>query len=284
VKKFLRVILASVFLLVLVACERVPVGYVGVKVNKYGSDAGVQNQVLGPGGPYFTGLNTDIYTFPTFTQNYVWTASEHEGKAQDESISFQSKEGTNINADFGITYHINPVNVPTVFQKYRMGLDEITDLYLHNMVRDALVEEAGAFTLDDISSNKATFMKKVNQNLISRAAAAGITVELLSTIGNFRYPQAIIDGMNLKMVAMQKTIQSENEVAQTRAEAQKRVVNSMADVTVAQNEAQAIELRGAALAKNPEVLTQMWIKKWDGKQPEYLSGSSSILPTFQINK
>lgn len=279
----LPLVLASITLFA--ACTRVPVGYVGIKVNKYGSDSGVQNEVLGPGGPYITGWNTDIYTFPTFTQNYTWTSSTHEGRALDESINFQSQEGTNINADFGITYHITKDNVPLIFQKYRLGINEITDIYLRNMVRDSLVEIAGSMTLDQISSDKAKFMAQVNQLLITKAAASGISVEQLSSIGNFRYPPQIVAAMNSKMAAIQKAIQIQNEVAQTKAEAEKRVVNSQADVTVAQNEAQATMLRGAALAKNPEVLTQMWIDKWHGDMPQYLAGGmNAILPTFQVNK
>jgi len=266
----------------LAACTKVPVGYVGVKVNKYGSDSGVQNQVIQPGST-FQGWNTQVFLFPTFTQNYTWTASLDEGKAKNESIDFQSQEGTNVNADFGITYHISEANVPTIFQKYRQGMDEITDVYLRNMVRDSLVEVAGSMTLDQISSDRAKFMAQVNQSLKTKASVVGISVEQLSSIGSFRYPPQIVVAMNAKMAAVQRGTQLENELVQTKAEAAKRVVNSQADVTVAQNEAQATELRGAALAKNPEVLTQMWIDKWNGVQSQYSMGNSPI-PTFQVNK
>jgi regulator of protease activity HflC (stomatin/prohibitin superfamily) len=278
-----KITLSLLSLAFLAACTKVPVGYVGVKVNKYGSGSGVQNQVLQPGNT-FQGWNTQVYLFPTFTQNYTWTASLDEGKAKNESIDFQSQEGTNVNADFGITYHIAEANVPTIFQKYRQGMDEITDVYLRNMVRDSLVEVAGSMTLDQISSDRAKFMTQVNQKLIAKASTVGITVEQLSSIGSFRYPPQIVAAMNSKMAAIQKGIQIENEVAQTKAEAAKRVVNSLADVTVAQNEAQATELRGAALAKNPEVLTQMWIERWNGVQPQYVGSGNSPIPTFQVNR
>src|SRR5271154_6324192 len=99
-RSFASVILAMVFMCFLSACDNVQSGYVGVKVNKYGDDRGVQNEVLGP-GRYYTGLNTDIVEFPTFIQTVIWTKNPNEGKPVDESITFQSKEGTVINADFG---------------------------------------------------------------------------------------------------------------------------------------------------------------------------------------
>lgn len=263
------------------ACTRVPAGYVGVKVEKYGSNSGVQKEALGV-GTYFTGWNTEVYTFPTFTQNYVWTHSANEGKAADESISFQTADGPSINADFGITYHINPDDVPRVFQKYQRGIDEITDIFLRNMVRDALNEIAGSMSLDTISTNKAKFMDAVNVMVIKNAAASGITVERISLVGNFRYPEQIQQAMNAKMAATQRAMQIENEVASTKAEAEKAVVKSAAEVQVATNEAKAMALRGEAIRANPQILQQAWIDKWDGHVPPSLGNTPTMLDMRQF--
>ena len=42
-------------------------------------------------------------SFPTSVQNVVWTQSAHEGKPFDESITFSSAEGVNVNADIGLS-------------------------------------------------------------------------------------------------------------------------------------------------------------------------------------
>ena len=92
------------------ACSKVPAGYVGVKVNLYGTSKGVQAEELAV-GRYWIGMNEELYTFPTFTQNYVWTRSSTEGSPNDESISFQTNEGVVVNTDVGISYHINSKKV-----------------------------------------------------------------------------------------------------------------------------------------------------------------------------
>ncbi|WP_219622928.1 SPFH domain-containing protein, partial [Vibrio parahaemolyticus] len=122
-------------------CSKITAGHVGIKVNLLGGDKGVQAEEVGV-GRYWVGVNEELYSFPTFSQNYVWTASETEGSENDESISFQTIEGLAVNADVGITYRIDPTKVSKIFEKYRRGVDEITDVYLRNMVRDALVEKA----------------------------------------------------------------------------------------------------------------------------------------------
>jgi regulator of protease activity HflC (stomatin/prohibitin superfamily) len=264
-------------LLALAACSKVQTGYVGVEVNQYGSDRGVQNNVLGPGS-YFTGWNTSIYEYPTFTQNYAYTKSMNEGKAADESITFQAKGGIAINADFGINYHVDSANVPTVFQKYHKDMEDITDGPLHNLVRDSLNDVAGEMSFEDIANNIPDFMTKVNTLLKTRAAANGITVESLSDIGKFRWPDAIQNSINAAQQAKLDAITSQNQLQHTQAEAAKRVAESDADLKVAANDAQATILRGAALAKNPEILQQMWIEKWNGQLPTYqLGGGSSSL-------
>lgn len=117
--------------LALAACSKVPAGNVGVMFDLYGGDKGVTGQVVGP-GKYWLGWNEEIYLFPTFTQSYTWAQTKNE----NESITFQDKEGIALNADFGISYAIQAESADDVFQKYRKGVDELTDVVLRNMVRE----------------------------------------------------------------------------------------------------------------------------------------------------
>lgn len=271
-KKIIKFLLMAMFAITLAACHNVPNGYVGVKVDRYGDSRGVQNDVMGP-GQYYSGWNTDFYDFPTFTQNVIWSRSPHEGKPVDESISFQTNEGTQVNGDFGIIYHINKDDTPKVFQKYRQGVAEISDIFLRNMVRDALNKVSGQRSLDDIMTNKSKFMTDVNAMVVIEAAAVGITVEMVSTISDFRYPSSIMAAMNGKMQATQQAMQAENELRRTRAEEEKKVIAAEARLKAADFDAQATKLKGASLAANPLVLQEMAIEKWDGHLPQVSGGS-----------
>jgi regulator of protease activity HflC (stomatin/prohibitin superfamily) len=268
----IRRILVVGAMMTLAACSRVQTGYVGVEVNQYGSDRGVQQQTLGPGS-YFTGWNTNIYEYPTFTQNYAYTKSANEGKSIDESLTFQAKGGVAINADFGINYHVEPVNVPIVFQKYHKDMENITDGPLRNLLRDSLNDVAGEMTFEDIANDIPAFMTKVNNLVKQRSLVNGLTVESVSDIGKFRWPDSIQNSINAAQQAKLDAITSQNQLQHTQAEAAKRVAESDANLKVAANDAQATILRGAALAKNPEILQQMWIEKWNGQLPTYQLGA-----------
>ena len=71
--KFAKMMLIALLALTMVACSKAPAGHVGVKYYLLGGDKGVDSEELPP-GRYWIGVNEELYLFPTFTQNYVWTA------------------------------------------------------------------------------------------------------------------------------------------------------------------------------------------------------------------
>ena len=85
-KKLTNLILLGALALMGTACSKVPSGHVGVKVYLLGGEKGVDSEELGV-GRYYIGINEELYLFPTFKQNYVWTADEREGSESNESFT-----------------------------------------------------------------------------------------------------------------------------------------------------------------------------------------------------
>jgi regulator of protease activity HflC (stomatin/prohibitin superfamily) len=245
----------------LAGCSKVPAGYQGVIVNLYGSSKGVDAEAVGV-GRYWVGINQELFTFPTFLQNYTWTKDNAE---QDESITMQTSEGLSINTDAGITYNIKPENVVKVFQKYRLGIDEITNTFLRNMVRDAMNNVSSTMTVEQLyGAQKEDFISKVNTIVKQEAAQDGIDVDKIYLIGSFRLPQTVIDSINSKIQATQNAMKVENEVATAKAEAQKTIIE-------AQARSQANDIVSKSLTA--EFLQYQALQKWDGKLPQVTSGS-----------
>lgn len=268
-KKSLATI-AFLALLTLVGCSKVPAGYQGVIVNLYGSDKGVDAESVGV-GRYWVLWGKELYTFPTFLQNYTWTLKNDTG--QDESITMQTSEGLSINTDVGVTYNIKPENVVKVFQKYRLGIDEITNTFLRNMVRDAMNQVASTMTVEQLyGSEKEKFMTKVNELVKIQAEASGIEVDKIYLIGTFRLPETVIESINSKIQATQNAMKVENEVATARAEAQK---------TIIQAEAQAKANDIVSKSLTSEFIQYQALQKWDGKLPQ-VTGNGGV-PFVRLN-
>lgn len=268
----IKVTLSIAAIAILSACTKVPAGNVGVKFDLYGGDKGVTGEVVGP-GKYWLGWNEEMYLFPTFTQNTVWTKDSVHGSETDESITFQDKEGTQINADVGISYAIKADKADTVFQKYRKGVDEITDTYVRNMVRDAINSETSTMDVADVyGPGKEKLMSNVTERVRLQVTDIGIIVEKIYWIGAMRLPPTITTAINSKIEATQKAQQTQNEVERTRAEAEKRLIES-------RSQAEANRVLNASITsdlirlKELEV-QQTAIEKWNGQLPTTVAGTT----------
>lgn len=256
-------------LFLLQSCSKVPAGYRGVIVNLYGSDKGVAEQSVGV-GRYYLGWNSELYLFPTFLQNYSWK--------DEQAITMQTSEGLSIRTDAGITYSIQPDNVVKVFTKYRLGIDEITNTFLHNMVRDAMNEVSSTMTVEQIyGSSKEQFISNVNIIVKKEAAVNGIDVEKIYLVGSFQLPESVVGSINSKIQASQNAMKVENEVATARAEAQKTVVEAQARgqqiLINAESQAKANKILAESLT--PEFVQYQAILHWNGQLPQ-VNGTNSM--------
>lgn len=259
-------------------CDKVPVGNVGILVHKLGGSKGVDSEEVGVGRVWL-GINDELFTFPTYSQNESWV---YVRDRKDESITFQTKEGLSVNADIGITYHIQADKVTNVFQKYRKGIDEISDVYLRNMVRDALVKEASTRPIESVyGEGKADLIEDVEKLVKSQVEDIGIIVEKINWMGDLRLPPTVVEAINAKIGATQKAAQRENEVAQAKAEADKVIETARGEaeskLAIARAEAQAIDIKGKALRDNPNVIELNKIEKWNGELPQYMAGPVPLI-------
>lgn len=264
-KKRLPVIaLAAICTMGIIGYDRVEPGFVGIKVNKVGEDKGI-GEVVGVGHQW-VGINTELYVFPTFKQMKIY----------DEPFTFQMSDGTAIGHKIGVTYLVNRDKVTTVFQTYRKGVDDITESDLRQKIADSLNRLASRMTTDSfIDGGKAQLLDNALKDIQKEMSPVGIEVLSLSWVGKPDYPKTVIESINAKVTANQRTLQRQQEVEQRKAEANmlREQANGEADAirARAQAEADAIRLRGEALRQNPNVMELEAIYKWNGQLPQYMT-------------
>lgn len=271
-----RKILPLLLLGVMVAgCSKVPAGNVGVIVQLYGTDKGVSEKGVGV-GRYWIGWNEDLYLFPTFTQTDTWAKTDKK----DESITFQTgRDGMTLSADFGITFRVDPSKVAKLFQTYRRGVDEISDIFLRNLVRDAVNEKAAELTADDAyGRRKNEMMDAVEATVRKDVADKGIIVEKVYLVGDIRLPGPVRNALDLKNSAFQKTLQREQEVAQAKAEADIKIAEARgrAESTLVEARAQADSNRILSESITPELVRYRSIDKWNGELPRFHGGGGPV--------
>lgn len=260
-------------------------GHVGIKVYLLGDEKGVLPQELGV-GRYWLTWNERIYTFPTFTQNYTWTAEPDETGNEDESFRFNDRDGTSLNADIGISYSIVPEKVSLIFQKYRRGIEEITDTYLRNMVRDALTSEASILPVDTIyGAGKEELLDKVTKRVRDKVEPLGINIEELYWIGEIRIPPEVRDALNAKIAANQEAAKAQNQVLKQKYEADKKIEDARgrAESNLVEARAQAEANRVITESISNELLAykkleneKIAIDKWSGALPTFIGGNTPL--------
>jgi regulator of protease activity HflC (stomatin/prohibitin superfamily) len=292
-------ILVGVGFLLNATLMRIDAGHVGIKVKLAGSARGVQDIPVVTGWVMYNPLTEQIVSFPISVQNVVWTASQSEGRVVDESITFSSQEGVNVNSDIGLSFHIDSEKAPHLYLRFRQpDVMVLADGYVRNAVREAFNDIASRMVVQEIyGAGKGKLVADVSARLREVLGKDGFVIDQLTINGALRLPENVAQAINRAMEATQNAIQAENRVRQVRAEAEQNVAQAHGGAEAArqraEGEADAVLIRARADAKSNEiirlsttgtVLQYRAIERWDGKLPMMQGGDKLPLLTFDTSK
>jgi regulator of protease activity HflC (stomatin/prohibitin superfamily) len=265
-KKMFKTIGASIvgFILLVVlfnSCERIDAGHVGVKVNQYGDNKGVDDVVAVTGMVFYNPITTKIYEFPTFIQH-----KEYKG---ENSFIVNSKDGSEFSVSPIMNYSVQREKVPSIFSKYRRPLEDIEEGFLKTAVYDAFRLATNKYTADELISNRAVFEVEVRRLLDNSLLKEGFVINQFTS--NLIYPETFKRSIEAKNNAVQAALRAENEVKTAEAQAKIKVAtaegNAQAMLTSAKAEAESNRMKQQTLT--PLLLQLEYINKWDGKLPVY---------------
>jgi regulator of protease activity HflC (stomatin/prohibitin superfamily) len=265
-KKIMKLVISGVvgfFLLIFLfmSCERIDAGHVGVKVNQYGDNKGVDDVVAVTGMVFYNPLTTRVYEFPTFIQHKEYT--------RDNSFVVNSKDGSEFQVSPIMNYSVQREKVPAIFSKYRRPLEDIEEGFLKTAVYDAFRLATNKYTADELIGNRQAYEVEVRRLLDGQLLKEGFVINQFTS--NLVYPETFKKSIEAKNNAVQAALRAENEVKTAEAQAKIKVAtaegNAQAMLTQARAEAEANKLKQSTLTSL--LLQQQWIEKWDGKLPVY---------------
>lgn len=269
----------AVFIFWLLFLKMISPGHVGVVVNYFGDEQGVDPKGLTTGVHWIAPWKT-VYEFPTYEQNITW-----EGQ---RGFNFQTAEGMAVHCDLGITFHLLPEHIPAIFQRYRRGVDEISDLFIRNYVRAAINTQASKMAIEDLyGAGKEEFFKQVQLHVRKDLNSLGIDITRIYIIGRFGFPDGVIHALNAKIEATQRAQQRENELREAEAQAKKDVAKAegaaRCKIAEAEAEAKSNYMLAESAARSNKLLSQSitrelveWqtVERWNGVLPQ-VSGSNT---------
>lgn len=259
----------AVTLLLLTSVSKINPGEIGIVVNPFGESKGVEKQEITI-GVHFLAPWKSVYKFPTYEQNHQWV--------DKEMFTFQTSEGLPVRAEIGISYHLEQNRIHELFGKYRKGMEEITELYVRNILRDNLNKLSSKMNIEDLfAEKKESFFNQVHKNVNDELEAVGINISHVYIIGKLNVPDVVTEALNRKIEATQKAQQRENELRESEAEAKKIVAKAKGEAESLIIDAESKAKSNALINKSltPELLKWKHIEKWDGKLPSTMAGSDS---------
>ena len=273
-------LLVLVIPLLVGACTRVDPGYVGIKVNLYGSDKGVEDLPLVTGRVWYNPWTVDVYKFPTFMQNVVWTRDKNEGSPNDDSITFNSIEGAVLNTDVAIAYTFEGPKVPWIFREFRQDAKTISWGYMRNQVRDAFSRHASTMKAVDIfGSRKQELLLTVKKDLNENLGPKGFKFDMVSLVGAIRADDNVLKSINAVIQAAQKAIEAQNKVVQAKAEADQKIETARGEgesvLVVAKKQAEANDILTKSIT--PQLIQYETLKKWNGVLPQVTGGAVPMI-------
>lgn len=243
------------------SCERIDAGHVGVKVNQYGDNKGVDDVVAVTGMVFYNPFTTRVYEFPTYIQ--------HKEYKNENSFIVNSKDGSEFAVAPIMNYSVQREKVPAIFSKYRRPLEDIEEGFLKTAVYDAFRLATNKYTADELISNRAVFEVEVRRLLDGQLLKEGFIINQFTS--NLVYPETFKKSIEAKNNAVQAALRAENEVKTAEAQAKIKVAtaegNAQAMLTSAKAEAESNRMKQQTLT--PMLLQLEYINKWDGKLPVY---------------
>jgi regulator of protease activity HflC (stomatin/prohibitin superfamily) len=277
-----------------VGCTRVEPGYVGIKVDQWGSQKGVQDFPLRTGLVWYIPFREEIYKFPTFMQNAVWDVARSDQSPGDDSVTFNSVEGAIINADLALAYTFVTEQVPHIFVEFRQDPEIITHGFMKNEINNAFNRVASQMKAADIfGEKKQDLLDKVKFTLNTNLGPKGFKFELISFHGGLRVDDGVRSRINAVLEASQRALEAETKVKQATAEANQKIETArgekMAAIAKAEGESQAITLKAEAQAKannklatslTPTLIQYEALQRWNGTLPSVVS--SGTIPIMNV--
>lgn len=189
--------------------------------------------------------------------------------ADNEAFVGESKDSIKFNQGLSATAQILEEDAAAFLYQYAgRELEEVMNKEIRSKIGSVLLEQYSKKTIEEIRGDKSAVIKAVREEVEPYFKERGITLSNIGYIGDLKYlDPAIQQAINKKFNA------EEEQKAQS-------IINDT-EVAKAKAEAQANSIRKESMKEIMEIkqleLDEAWIKKWDGKLPQYITGDNASI-------
>jgi regulator of protease activity HflC (stomatin/prohibitin superfamily) len=210
---------------------------------------------------------------------------KHTGKYDAASKDMQA-----VHVEMAINHRLLPDRAPDIYQK--VGLD-FASIIIDPAAQEVLKANTALHVASDILQKRPLIKNDIQKGLTEWALKYGVEVKEVSII-NISFDKAYENAIEAKQIEQQRADQKVYELiqAQKQAEIVAAAAKGVGNAAMEQSrgQAEALIIKAAAEAEynkkitaslSPILIQQQYLVKWDGKLPQFITGSGSGM-LFQL--
>ena len=254
-------------------------GLVFVQPNERGvvitiASGGVRQEALQPGLNWVIPYAENVVPYTISRNTYTMSIAPQEGQiVGDDSVEARTLDGQIVLVDASVIFSVNPTSVVDVHITWQ---DRYVDGLVRPFARGAIRDAVALFSIDEVYSTKRAELSSIIADVLTEEFDNNGIIMVDFVLRNIAFSAEYSASVEQKQIAEQLAEQAIFVVQQAAEEANqaREVAQGQADAVViraqgaaearliqAQAEAEALQLLGAALAANPDVLTLQYIEK-----------------------
>jgi regulator of protease activity HflC (stomatin/prohibitin superfamily) len=237
-------IIVGVVLLFIVgvsSCKIADSAEVALVVNQIGNDKGVPNIEMASGLIMYFPPTQDVYMYPTSVQHKVWASSVDEDSPTDEHIDVTSGDGATFGLDVAINLQLKRESATMLFTKYRVGMEELIETRVRNIVRKELLDNAVSFASDSLLQHRNVYEANVTRTLEKALEKEGFILNNIAVL-KMDIPASYRKAIETKIKVIQETATIKSQTIQAEQTALKKVALAKGNYEAALYDAKTKEI------------------------------------------
>lgn len=264
-------VVAFITLIVLAkAIHVVPAGHRGIV---FSSLSGTKNVTLDEGLNFITPFIDQPINYEVRTRTLVFSdLQSNEGDERAPSISAKTSKQQTVSLDLTVRYHIDPASVHLLHQQVeRQYVDKIVKPDASGDTRAVVA----AYEAEEIYATKREAIEDEIARRLRRTFEPKHIVLDEVLIRNVAFTDEYHRAIEQKQIALQRAQKKRYELWKEQREKERRIIE-------AKGEADAIDIRGYALAQYPEVVRYEYVENLPEDMPAYVTSADTIVSLSDI--
>jgi len=234
----------------------------------FSSVSGTKPITLGEGLHVITPIVDTPHLFEVRTRAYTFSDAKGAGGDHvDPTISAKTDKQQAVYLDVTVRYHPDPERV---HQMYATLGEAYETTIVQQQTKSAVQTVVGAYTAEDIYSSKRQEIESaISQRLETLFRDSFIILDEL-LIRNVSFTQEYHHSIEQKQIRLQKAQQKKYELDRELQEKERKIIE-------AKGQADAINIRGYALAQYPAVVQYEYVENLPATVPTYITSGDTIV-------